>query len=128
MLLVATGLQYEFSLITGLAEGVKTGTVCSNYVDAETTWKNLQNFKGGRAIFTQPATPIKWGGAPQKAMYMSADYLRKKGWLDETVITFATPGTVIFGVYVMANTLINVIDRYGIDLRLHHTPVKKIGR
>lgn len=124
ILVVATGLQYDFSLIPGLAEGLKTGTVCSNYVDAETTWKNLQNFKGGRAIFTQPATPIKCGGAPQKAMYMSADYLRKKGLLDETLITFATPGTVIFGVDVIAKTLMNVIDRYGIDLRLHHTPVK----
>src|SRR5690625_6007867 len=57
-------------------------------------------------------------------MYMSADYLRKKGLLDETLITFATPGTVIFGVDVIAKTLMNVIDRYGIDLRLHHTPVK----
>src|SRR5690625_3938001 len=77
ILVAATGLQYDFSLTPGLAEGLKTGTVCSNYVDAETTWKNLQNFKGGRAMFTHPATPIKCGGAPQKAMYMSADYLRR---------------------------------------------------
>lgn len=123
-LVVATGLEYDFSLIPGLEEGLADGTVCSNYVDAETTWKNLQNFRGGRAVFTQPATPIKCGGAPQKAMYLSADYLRKKNLLDETQIIFATPADVIFGVDIIAQTLMEVIARYGIDLRLHHTPVK----
>src|SRR5690606_28667386 len=81
-------------------------------------------FKGGNAIFTQPATPIKCGGAPQKAMYLAADYFKKQGILDKTNVVFATPGTVIFAVKTIADTLMKVINRYGIDLRLYHTPVK----
>lgn len=32
----------------------------------------------GNAIFTQPAGAIKCGGAPQKIMWMTEDYLRKE--------------------------------------------------
>ena len=41
------------------------------------TWKEIQNFEGGNAIFTVPNTPIKCLGAPQKIMYLAEDYFRK---------------------------------------------------
>ncbi len=123
-LVLAPGLVYDLSLIEGLSEALDKGIVCSNYIDPAHTWKLLQAFKGGNAIFTQPATPIKCGGAPQKAMYLAADYLRQKGLADKTNIVFATPGTVIFGVKTIADTLMKVINRYNVDLRLFHTPVK----
>lgn len=126
-LVVATGLVNDNSLIEGLDHALKTGAVCSNYVDPEYTWKSLQDFKGGTAIFTQPATPIKCGGAPQKAMYLAADYLKKKGLDKKTEIIFLTPGTVIFGVKQVAETLINVVNRYGIRMKLFHTPVRIDG-
>jgi sulfide:quinone oxidoreductase len=78
-LVVAPGLVMEPSMIKGLEEAMKSGAVCSNYTDPEHTWKQLQAFKGGNAIFTQPATPIKCGGAPQKIAYLAADYIRKNG-------------------------------------------------
>ncbi len=65
-LVVAPGLVNNLSLVEGLEEAVKTGIVCSNYIDPEFTWKSLQSFKGGNALFTLPTTPIKCGGAPQK--------------------------------------------------------------
>lgn len=123
-LVVAPGLVYDFSLIEGLEEALAKGAVCSNYIDPEYTWKQLQAFKGGNAIFTQPTTPIKCGGAPQKAMYLAADHFRKTGIADTTNVVFATPGTVIFGVKNIAATLMEVIARYNIDLRLFHAPVK----
>lgn len=123
-LVLAPGLIYDMSLIEGLSEALDKGVVCSNYIDPEYTWKLLQKFKGGNAIFTQPATPIKCGGAPQKAMYLAADHFKKQGILDKTNVVFATPGTVIFAVKTIADTLMKVINRYGIDLRLFHTPVK----
>lgn len=126
-LVLAPGLIYDMSLIEGLEEALAKGVVCSNYIDPTYTWKLLQAFKGGNAIFTQPATPIKCGGAPQKAMYLAADYLRKNGILEKSNVVFATPGTVIFAVKPIADTLMKVIDRYGIDLRLFHTPVKIDG-
>lgn len=122
-LIVAAGLVYDFSMIKGLKEAFEKDIVCSNYVDPNQTWRQLQNFKpGGTAIFTQPATPIKCGGAPQKAMYMASDYFRKNK-IDSKVV-FYTPGTVIFGVKEVAETLLKVVDRYNIDLNFYHVPFK----
>lgn len=126
-LVVAPGLVNDYSQIEGLEHALKTGAVCSNYVDPEYTWESLQKFKGGNAIFTQPATPIKCGGAPQKAMYLAADFLKKKGLAEKTDIVFLTPGTVIFGVKSVAETLMSVIRRHRIRLKLFHTPVKIDG-
>ena len=39
----------------------------------------MQEFKGGNALFTQPTTPIKCPGAPQKIMYLADDYFEKMG-------------------------------------------------
>jgi len=123
-LVVAPGLVNNLSQIEGLDDALQKGVVCSNYIDPEHTWKSLRQFKGGNAIFTQPATPIKCGGAPQKAMYLAADYFRKKGISPKTNVIFATPGTAIFGIKPIADTLMDVISRYNINLRLFHTPVK----
>jgi sulfide:quinone oxidoreductase len=62
-----------------LPEAFNTPGVCSNYSPkyVEKTLESLKNFKGGNAIFTFPNTPIKCAGAPQKAMYISEEYLRK---------------------------------------------------
>ena len=73
-LIVAAGIQMNLDGIEGLKETFGKNGVCSNYVDPDYTWETLQNFKGGVALFTQPATPIKCPGAPQKIMYLTADY------------------------------------------------------
>jgi len=123
-LIVAPGLVNDLTLIEGLQDAVEKGVVCSNYIDAKHTWESLKNFNGGTALFTQPATPIKCGGAPQKIMYLAADYIRKKGLSDKSKVIFATPGTVIFGVPQIAQTLTEVLHRYHVDFRPYHTPVK----
>ena len=109
-LVVAPGLKMDPGLIEGLTEALDKDVVCSNYTDPIHTWNVLKNFKGGNAIFTQPTTPIKCGGAPQKICYLAADHFRKEGILDKTNVVFATPGTVIFGVPVIAKTLMKVIN------------------
>ena len=35
----------------------------------------VQEFEGGKLIFTEPQMPIKCGGAPQKIMYFNSSYL-----------------------------------------------------
>ena len=65
-LVVNPGLVNNLDGIEGLREGIESGVVCSNYVDSRKTWELLQKFNGGNAVFTQPTTPIKCGGAPQK--------------------------------------------------------------
>lgn len=121
-LVVAPGLVMAPELIPGLKESLGKGVVCSNYTDPEHTWEVLRNFKGGNAVFTQPTTPIKCGGAPQKIAYLAADYLRKKGLLDKSEVVFATPGSVIFGVPEIRRTLMHVIDRYGIHFKPFYAP------
>jgi len=123
-LIVASGLTYNLDLIEGLKEALDKKIACSNYIDAEETWRQLQNFKGGNAVFTQPITPIKCGGAPQKACYMSADYLQKKGLTSKSNIVLATPGSVIFGVKIVADSLMNVIKDYGIHFKPFYAPIK----
>lgn len=123
-LVVAPGLVYDLSLIEGLEDAMGKGVACSTYMDPEHTWECIKNFKGGNAVFTQPTTPIKCGGAPQKIMYLAADHFRKEGIADKTNVVFATPGSVIFGVKKIAETLMNVINRYGIHFRPLYAPVK----
>jgi sulfide:quinone oxidoreductase len=122
-LIVAPGIQINLDGIEGLKEAFGKNGVCSNYVDPEYTYEVLQNFKSGVALFTQPATPIKCPGAPQKIMYLTADHLRRNGLEDDTQVVFATPGTVIFGTEPFktelkryANQVYNIAQRYGYKL------------
>lgn len=60
-LVVAAGIQINWDQIKGLKETLGKNGVTSNY-DAESvqkTYKFIQEFKGGNAIFTFPATPLK---------------------------------------------------------------------
>ncbi|TYP74331.1 NAD(P)/FAD-dependent oxidoreductase [Aquimarina intermedia] len=124
-LVVAPGLTYDYSLVPGLKEAIDKGVVCSNYTDPKHTWTVLKNFKGGTALFTQPTTTIKCGGAPQKIMYLAESYFRKSGVKDKTNVVFATNGGVIFGIKKIAETLTKIIDKKDINVRFGHQ-LKKI--
>jgi sulfide:quinone oxidoreductase len=119
-LIVAPGLSIDLDGVEGLREAMGKDGVCSNYIDPEYTWEVLQNFKGGNALFTQPTTPIKCGGAPQKIMYLAAEYFQKHGLADKTNTIFATPGSVIFGVKEFAKTLMKVVNRHNIAVKYFH--------
>ena len=116
-LVVAPGIKIAPELVEGLPEAMDKGMVCSNYTDPKHTWAVLQRFQGGTALFTQPTTPIKCGGAPQKIMYLADDYFRKSGKRNNSEIVYATPGSVIFGVPEIKKTLMEVVDRKDINLR-----------
>lgn len=123
-LVVAPGIKIDTSLVKGLTEAIDKGVVCSNYTNPKHTWEVLKNFKGGTALFTQAATPIKCGGAPQKIMYLADDHFDKVGLKEKTDVVFATPGSVIFGVKPIAKTLMEVIERKQINVRYHHKLVE----
>lgn len=123
-LVVAPGLVMEPSMIEGLPEAMERGIALSNYTNPKATWAALQKFKGGTALFTQPGTPIKCGGAPQKTAYLSADYIRKNNLASKSNVVFATPGSVIFGVKEIKKTLEAVLERYDIKFRPFYKPVK----
>ncbi|AOW21319.1 NAD(P)/FAD-dependent oxidoreductase [Urechidicola croceus] len=121
-LVVASGLVMDLTMIEGLEESLGKGVVCSNYTDPNHTWEVLKKFKGGNAVFTQPTTPIKCGGAPQKIAYLAADYFRKNSI--KANVVFATPGSVIFGVKPIKDTLMKVIHNYGIHFKPFYAPYK----
>lgn len=127
-LVVAAGIQIDWDKIPGLKESVgKPGTgVCSNY-EYETvtsTWENIKNLKRGRAIFTQPGTAIKCGGAPQKICYLAAHHFRQHGLENDVEVVFASASGGIFSVPKYADSLKQVIDRYGIVTKFSHNLVE----
>nr|WP_290669233.1 FAD/NAD(P)-binding oxidoreductase [Ardenticatena sp.] len=125
-LVVAAGIQLDWDAIPGLKESVGRDGVCSNYSyeTVNSTWENIRSFKGGTAIFTQPNTPIKCGGAPQKIMYLASDYFRRHGLDKKTRVVFGSASGGIFSVAKYANTLNKVIQRYGIETHYLHNLVE----
>jgi sulfide:quinone oxidoreductase len=118
-LVVAAGIQLDWDKVKGLPEAIGKDGVCSNYSYdyVEKTWEFIKNFKGGNAIFTQPSTPIKCGGAPQKICYLAEDYFRKEGTRDKANITFITATPTIFSSPHYAPTLIKHCEDTGINTK-----------
>jgi sulfide:quinone oxidoreductase len=128
-LVVVPGIQLDWHKIKGLKETLGKNGVTSNYLFelAPYTWECLRNFKGGNAIFTNPNTPIKCGGAPQKILYLASDYIQKHGLKSSSNIHFYSGGSIIFGVKKYADTLNKVIERYGIKTHFKHNLVEIDG-
>lgn len=57
-------------------------------------------------------------------MYLAADYFRRNGLDKKSNVVFATPGTVIFSVKRIADTLMKVIHRYNVHFKPFYAPVK----
>jgi sulfide:quinone oxidoreductase len=121
-LVVAPGIQLDWSKIDGLEGTLGRDGVVSNYrydlVDS--TWRALEGFKGGNAVFTFPSTPVKCAGAPQKIMYLADDHLRRRGVRERSSVIWASAGASIFGVAHYAAPLRKVVERKGIDARFRH--------
>ena len=124
-LVVTLGIQLDFGAVDGLKEAVGKGGVCSNYTYdlVPYTWETIRNFKGGNAVFTFPATPIKCAGAPQKIMYLAEHAFRRSGVRNKTKVIYgcATPG--IFGVPKYKVALEKIVEERGIDARFQHNLV-----
>ncbi|HMV68123.1 MAG TPA: FAD/NAD(P)-binding oxidoreductase [Myxococcota bacterium] len=116
-LVVAAGIQMNWSAIRGLEGNLGKNGVCSNYLYAtvDSTWETLRTFKGGNAIFTFPNTPIKCAGAPQKIMYLADDWLRKTNVRSKSRVIYASSTPGIFGVQRYAASLRKVVERKGIE-------------
>lgn len=93
-LVVVPGLESNFAGVKGLPEALQdpSSNVSSIYSNktVEQVWKNIQAFKQGTAIFTQPAGIIKCAGAPQKIMWMALSQWQKDGVRKEILPIFAT--------------------------------------
>ena len=118
-MVVAPGIQLNWNEVKGLPETLGKNNVCSNYSfqSAPYTFEVMKNFKGGKAIFHNPHTPVKCGGAPHKIMYMAADYWRKHGMLGKSDIHYWSGAAKLFAVAKYEKTLLEVCKRA--DIKLH---------
>jgi len=150
-LVVATGLDYDYEAIDGMSqELVGQHGISSVYLNDQITGTarggivTAQWFKDVRAaaekatpeapinvICTQPDTPIKCGGAPQKILYLSDDYLRGNGPVGGEDVSknakysFCKNGSTLFGVPAYNKTLVeettpmygNITDKFEHVLR-----------
>ncbi len=121
-LVVAAGIQINWGAVEGLEAALGDGSVCSNYSyeTVEGTWRAIQNFKGGRAVFTYPATPIKCAGAPQKIMYLAEHAFRRQGVRDKSTVVYAAAGASIFGVARYRAPLEKIIEDRKIETAFRH--------
>ncbi|MBA4341975.1 MAG: pyridine nucleotide-disulfide oxidoreductase [Methylibium sp.] len=124
-LVVAIGVQLDYAQIEGMDVDAigsdKAPGLTSVYPSpqaAQATWAAMQAFtaKGGNAVMTLPATPLKCAGAPLKMSFMLRDRLLKAGTLDRSKIHFQSALGNVFGVKVVND---NVLERWktlGIDV------------
>ena len=122
-MIVATGLVLDFGEIRGLEGTItswgandvvkqkvgKNGVYSIYFADgAVDTYKGVKELiaqakahKGSeklQALFTDPSTPIKCGGAPKKIMYLIHDRLVQAGVRDKVELLFLPSGAKMFGV------------------------------
>jgi sulfide:quinone oxidoreductase len=129
-MILAPGIQLNWKQVKGLEETLGKNGVTSNYSyqTAPYTFECLQSLKPGQtALFTAPGTPVKCGGAPQKIMYLTADYLRKHSLGDSVKVEFVTAGGVIFGIKKYADELMKKVNEYHIGLNFKHDLVEIDG-
>jgi len=139
-LVVATGIAYDYERIEGMsADLVGKNGISSVYLNdpvagtakggvATAQWfKDMRKAaeaaspeKPIKVICTQPDTPIKCGGAPQKILYLSDDNLRGNGpdggadVSKNAQFSFCKKGTTLFGVPSYNKTLVEeVTPMYG---------------
>ncbi|MEN9884104.1 MAG: hypothetical protein RLZZ420_1321 [Bacteroidota bacterium] len=128
-LIVAPGIQLNWSEIKGLQDTLGKNGVCSNYSfqHASYTFECLKNLKSGKAIFHNPHTPVKCGGAPHKIMYMAADYFRKHNILNNINIQYWSGAPKLFAVPHYEKTLLKVCERGNIGLNFMQKLVEVDG-
>ena len=121
-LVVAPGVVPQWTRIPGLAESVgKPGTgVTSNYSydTVASTWEAIRSCRGGTAVFTEPLTPVKCGGAPQKIMYLAEEAFRSQGVRDKTRVVFMNAKATLFTAPYYIPALERVIASRGMEVQL----------
>ena len=121
-LVVATGVHLDYAQIAGMdvaaigREGLTS--VYPSPEAAQATWAAMQTFttKGGNAVMTLPATPLKCAGAPLKMTFMLRDGMAKAGTRGSSKISFQSALGNVLGVKVVND---NVLERWkalGIDV------------
>ncbi|EQC43945.1 FAD/NAD(P)-binding oxidoreductase [Bacteriovorax sp. Seq25_V] len=126
-LIVAPGLRLRPDLIEGLDGRLDHPGIGSiyDYNTVDHFFKELNTFKGGKAIFTMPNTAIKCGGAPQKIMYLAQSLIKDNLGEGKFETIFTSAKQSIFGIDIFSIELNKVIARKNIKTKFGHD-LKKV--
>lgn len=120
-LVVATGTHQDWAQIEGMdVAAIGTNGLTSVYPSSEAavaTWAAMDTFrqKGGNALLTLPATPLKCAGAPLKMTFMLRDRLAQAGTMDKSKVTFYSALGNVFGIKVVNDNVLERWKKLGID-------------
>ena len=128
-LILGTGMRLQYEKVEGLKEALDnpSSNVATIYQlgYAEKVAKLAGNLKAGKAIFVEPALPIKCAGAPQKILYLWTDKWRKQNL--PIHVEFMKTNAVMFGVPKYSQQLVQVAASYNIQTAFKHPLVKVNG-
>ena len=126
LLIVAAGIQLDWGKVKGLKENLGQHGICSNYSydSVASTWDNIRGFKGGKAIFTFPSTPIKCAGAPQKIMWLAEHWFERQGIRDVCEVIYGSATAGIFGIPRYAATLGRLAEERDVTTHFRHDLVE----
>ncbi|KAF1832418.1 FAD/NAD(P)-binding domain-containing protein [Decorospora gaudefroyi] len=127
-LVVVPGITLDYGSVKGLKEALeeKDAMVSTiyDYTYCDKAYSNVQKFKKGDAIFTQPAGVVKCAGAPQKIMWLALDYWKNASLYSagksDINIAFATGLPKMFGVDKYAQALEKLRVERGVEGLFQH--------
>ncbi|KAI0928755.1 hypothetical protein AcW1_005907 [Taiwanofungus camphoratus] len=123
-LVVATGLQTNWSAISGLSKALadpRSGvSSIYSYDTCDKVWADVDALRSGKAVFTQPAGVIKCAGAPQKIMWMAWDRYQKTGRGNMVQVDFYTGMPTMFSVKKYSDALNKMREERGVGGFFQH--------
>lgn len=125
-LIVAIGTHQDWGQIEGMdLKAIGSHGLASVYPSADAaaaTWAAMDAFrqKGGNAVMTLPATPLKCAGAPLKMTFMLRDRLAQARTLDKSKVTFHSALGNVFGVKVVNDNVLARWKDLGIGVEFTH--------
>lgn len=125
-LLVATGLELNFSAIEGMDAsliGTKgIGCVYDNPEHASRTWQQMESFinEGGVGIFTRAPGAIKCAGAPLKVAMLFEHDLRQRNVRDRFDLQYTAPAVGLFSQPDVNEFLKGHFPERGININWNH--------
>lgn len=132
-LVVAPGISINLDGIKGLKETLANpqSRVASIYTydSADKVYGKIKALQSGEAIFTQPSSPIKCAGAPQKIMWLAYDLWSKEGLFNKDPadskinIDFMTGMPTMFSVPKYSEVLNDLRKERGVGAEFKHNLV-----
>lgn len=127
-LVVSVGIQTNWNGIEGLPKALADSSsgVSSiySYETCDKVWNDIEALRSGQAVFTQPSSVIKCGGAPQKIMWMAWDRFQKTGRGDQIKVDFYTGTPAMFAVKKYSDALNEMRIQRGVGGHFQHNLTK----